>query len=189
MIMVHDKKLIRNQLVEQLLSLTLGEVERRSRDVERKIQQLSEYIRAHCVMAYYPLKGEVNLLGMLRKDLKSKIICFPVIQGNRLCAYRVKDIDSDLIPGPLGTKQPDVIRCQEIPLTELQVVIVPGIAFDRCRNRLGRGGGYYDRFLKELPDTAKTVGVAFDLQIIEDLPYNSSHDVKVDMLLTENSAF
>ncbi|MBN2484317.1 MAG: 5-formyltetrahydrofolate cyclo-ligase [Candidatus Omnitrophica bacterium] len=187
--MVKEKQSIRNQLLEQLLSLTLREVERRSKHVEQKIQRLSEYIRAQYVMAYYPLKGEVNLLGMLRKDLKRKIICFPVIQGNKLKAYQVEDIDSDLVSGPLGVRQPDTARCQEVPLAELDLVIVPGIAFDKYRNRLGRGGGYYDRFLKELPDKAKTVGVAFDLQIIEDLPHTTAHDVKVDMLLTENDSF
>lgn len=186
--MVKEKQTTRNQLLEQLLSLTQREVERRSKNVEQKIQRLSEYIKAQYVMAYYPLKGEVNLLGMLRKDLTRKIICFPVIEGDRLIPYRVKDIDSDFVSGPFGVRQPDPKRCDAVSPSDIDVVLVPGVAFDRKRNRLGRGGGYYDRFLKKLEKKTRTVGVAFDIQLLDTLPHLSSHDVGVDMVFTETDA-
>ncbi len=185
--MVNEKQTTRNQLLEQLLSLTQREVERRSKHVQQHIQRLSDYIKAQCIMAYYPLKGEVDLLGMLRKDVTRKIICFPLIEGNNLIPYRVKDIDSDFVPGPFGVRQPDPKRCDEVVLSDLDMVLVPGIAFDCHHSRLGRGGGYYDRFLKRLEKKTRTVGVAFDIQLLDTLPHLSSHDVGVDMVCAETN--
>ncbi|MCD6228448.1 MAG: hypothetical protein J7K17_03125, partial [Candidatus Omnitrophica bacterium] len=73
------KESFRKKLLDKLLSLTLEEIERRSKNVEKNLQKLHEYIEAKCVMVYYPLKGEVNLLGMVRKDMDKKRICFPFI--------------------------------------------------------------------------------------------------------------
>ena len=150
MLIVNEKEVIRKQLLERLLSLNLSEVERRSKNVEERLQRLSYYIRAECIMGYYPLKGEVNILGILRKVLDEKRICFPRIKGNDLFPYQVKDLDGDFIPGPFGVKHPDPHTTSPVRSEELDLVIVPGIAFDRTRNRLGRGAGFYDRFLRTL---------------------------------------
>ena len=91
--------------------------------------------------------------------------------------------EKELEIGPFGIKQPKKDQIKPINLEDIDLVVVPGLAFDRKNNRLGRGGGYYDRFLKKLPSSASTVGLAFDFQIVENLPVTSL-DVKVQALLT-----
>lgn len=181
------KSELRKLMLKRLLSLTEEEVERRSENVLQKLQILSIYREAKVILAYYPLKGEVNILGLMRKAMKEKLICFPVIdlQRREIVPYRVKNLDEDFSPGPYNVQQPRVDKREFIDPGKIDLVITPGIAFDRQKNRLGRGGGYYDRFLKRLSLHTKSVGVAFDFQLVESLPYNLSQDMKVDFLVTE----
>ena len=67
----------------------------------------------------------------------------------------------------------------------LDVVIVPGLAFTRRGDRLGQGGGWYDRLLAELPDDCTTIGVGFSIQLVDDLPVEP-HDTRVDVVITED---
>ncbi|MCK4810299.1 MAG: 5-formyltetrahydrofolate cyclo-ligase [Candidatus Omnitrophica bacterium] len=187
MVIMKEKEIIRKKLLERLLSLTIKELERRSKNVGKKIQKLSEYIDAKCVMVYYPLKGEVNILGIVRKTLNKKRVCFPLIKDRDLVPYRVKDLEKDFIRGPLGVRQPNPELTEEVKLEDLDLVIVPGLAFDYSGHRLGRGAGFYDRFLKKLPEKTKIVGVAFNLQILENLPHKFLQDEKVDILITDTS--
>jgi len=71
---------------------------------------------------------------------------------------------------------------------EIDFVVVPGLAFDLKGNRLGRGKGYYDRFLKRLRNDASTCGVAFDCQLLDEVPHGPS-DFRLDALVTESKAF
>jgi 5-formyltetrahydrofolate cyclo-ligase len=185
MIKVFEKELIRKRLLERLLSLTSREVERRSRDVEKNLQKLPDYNKAKCIMVYYPLKGEVNLLGMIRKELKEKLICFPSIEGRELVPYQVKNLEEDFITGLLGVKQPNPQRTKKVRIEDLDLILVPGLAFDFERNRLGRGAGFYDRLLKRLNKNIKTIGIAFNFQVLKNLPYHSPQDQKVDILVTD----
>lgn len=185
MVIAEEKEVIRKKLREALLSLTWREVERRSKNVEKKIQNLSCYINAKCIMVYYPLKGEVNLLGMVRKALEEKRVCFPFIKEEELIPYQIQDLENDLVRGIFGIKQPLPQKARQVNERDLEMVIVPGLAFDRNRYRLGRGGGYYDRFLRKLDKKTKKVGVAFDFQILENLPHHSSQDAKLDIIVTD----
>jgi 5-formyltetrahydrofolate cyclo-ligase len=139
-------------------------------------------------MGFYPLKGEVDLLEMMRKE-SGKRYCFPVIDlaNKRLLAYEVKNFDEDFCKGPYGVMQPDARKSTAIDPEEIDMILVPGLAFDRSRNRLGRGGGYYDRFLKNLlPAKFTSVGVAFDFQILETLPIDPAYDEKVNCVVNEH---
>ena len=82
--------------------------------------------------------------------------------------------------GPYGVCEPAVRK--SISLKQIDLVIVPGVAFDKKRNRLGRGKGCYDRFLKTLPADTPSIGLAFDFQIIPSVP-SHKHDVSVKKLI------
>ncbi|UCD15644.1 MAG: 5-formyltetrahydrofolate cyclo-ligase [Candidatus Omnitrophota bacterium] len=183
------KSQLREKLLEKLLSLTQEEVKRRSENVEKILSDLPIYKDANVILAYYPLRGEVNVLGMIGKDLKIKKFCFPVMDLKRkdLRVFGVSSLDEDFLPGPYKIMQPDIKKTKELAVSDIDMVIVPGLAFDYHRNRLGRGAGFYDRFLKRLNPSAKTVGVAFDFQILKDLPVHPSYDEKVDVIVSEQS--
>ncbi|MDD5070554.1 MAG: 5-formyltetrahydrofolate cyclo-ligase [Candidatus Omnitrophica bacterium] len=184
--MKEEKNTLRKELLKKLLSLTQGEIRRRSDDVGKILSNLPIYKQAKCVMAYYPLKGEVDLLDMLRKS-KDKMICFPVVDmiSKELAVFAVKDFDCDFVLGPLGVRQPDTDKATQVDRNDIDVVIIPGIAFDKNKNRLGRGGGFYDRFIKTLPNKATKIGVAFDFQLLENLPACPPFDEAVDTVISE----
>ena len=139
-------------------------------------------------MAYYPLRGEVDILRKIRKDLGSKRFCFPVmdLKAKNLRIFEITNLDEDFCVGAWGVMQPDTEKTKEVDIKEIDVVIVPGLAFDRQRNRLGRGAGFYDRFLQDITPSTKKVGIAFEFQILENLPTNLSWDQKVDTVVSEN---
>ena len=114
-----------------------------------------------------------------------KHVCVPVIlkEEKRLIAGEVKDRKEDLESQHFGIYQPKAGKVKEVPLENIDLVVVPGVAFDQKGVRLGRGHGYYDRFLCGLSDKTKTIGLAFDFQVVEHLP-KDSHDIPVWKTIT-----
>ena len=94
-------------------------------------------------------------------------------------AAQVTDLERDLRPGKLGIREP-AEHCRPISLKQLDLILVPGVAFDRIGRRLGRGRGFYDRLLSSV--TGTKCGVAFDFQVKEQLP-EEPHDVRLDCIL------
>ena len=108
------------------------------------------------------------------------------LKSKNLRIFEVSNLDKDFILGPYGVREPDTKKTREAVMSEIDMVIVPGLGFDRQKNRLGRGAGFYDRFLKKITSPVTKVGIAFDLQILENLPVNLSFDQKIDVLVSEN---
>ena len=188
MVVNREKKELRERLLRRLLSLTEAEIKRRSNNVEKKLSSLPIYKNAKVIMAYYPLKGEVNILGMIRKDIGNKRFCFPVtdLKAKNLRIFEISRLDEDFISGPFKVKEPDTEKTQEVDASKIDVIIVPALAFDYKLNRLGRGAGYYDRFLQKIPPLTKKVGIAFEFQILDNLPNYPLLDQKVDTVVSEN---
>lgn len=183
------KSELRAKLLEKLRFLTQGEIKRRSKNVERILLGLPIYKEAKVILAYYPLRGEVDVLAMVEKVFKEKRFCFPVmdLKTKQLRIFAVNSLAQDFVPGPYRVMQPDIRKTKEVAISGIDIVIVPGLAFDLQRNRLGRGAGFYDRFIKQLCPSTKTVGVAFDFQILKNLPIHPSYDEKVDIVVSEQS--
>lgn len=188
MVLDREKQGIRQKLLERLLSLTKNEIKRRSKDVENKLSELPIYKQAKVIMVYYPLRGEVDILRKIKKDLGNKRFCFPVmdLEAKNLRIFEIANLDEGFCVGAWGVMQPDTEKAKEVDIKEIDVVIVPGLAFDKQRNRLGRGAGFYDRFLQDITPPTKKVGIAFEFQILENLPTNLSWDQKVDTIVSEN---
>jgi 5-formyltetrahydrofolate cyclo-ligase len=184
----NEKKEIRAKLLAKLLSLTKEELKRRNENVEKILSSLPIYRQAKVIMAYFPLKGEVDILRMIRKDLESKRFCFPVmdLEKKDLEIFEISNLEEDFVCGPFGVQQPDTKRTKKTDIGEIDMIIIPGLAFDRKKNRLGRGAGFYDRFLKSINPPIKKVGIAFDFQIFENLPIHPPIDEKVDIVVSEN---
>lgn len=148
--------------------------------VKEKLFRLEEFKKAECVMFYVSLPEEVDTSEMIGEALKAgKKVCVPItIEDSRSLVASEIDESSILEKGPCGTRQPKESDLRPVPLEDIDLVVVPGVAFDCCNVRLGRGHGYYDRFLKLLPKDTVTIGLAFDFQLVEGLP-KDSHDVPV----------
>ncbi|MCF7916315.1 MAG: 5-formyltetrahydrofolate cyclo-ligase [Candidatus Omnitrophica bacterium] len=188
MVKKQQKEQLRKQMLAKLVSLAKNELRRRSKNVETRLSSLSLYKNSETILFYHPIKGEVDIKEIIRKAFLNKKVCLPVTDfvNKRLRIFEIKDLDLGLVKGAFGIREPNKEKAKELDINQIDTVIVPGLAFDRTKNRLGRGGGFYDRLLEKLPNSVKKVGVAFDFQILSSLPTNLFTDQRVDMIVTES---
>ncbi len=180
------KHKIRDHIIEKIKSYSALEKSKKSAIIKSRLFKEKEFIKAKLVMFYVSLKDEVNTLSMIDEAVKmGKRVCVPMVlrEEKRLIAGEIMDREKDLERQHFGIYQPIVGRVREVPLEDIDLVVVPGVAFDKNNVRLGRGHGYYDRFLCGLPKKTRTIGLAFDFQVLEYLP-KDSHDIPVWKTIT-----
>ena len=180
------KHKIRKKIRNRIKSYSELEKSGKSDIIQQRLFKEEDFKKAKVVMFYVSLKDEVSTFFMIDEAIKTgKRICVPVIlkEEKRLIAGEIKNRKEDLESQHFGIHQPIEGRVKEVPLKDIDLVIVPGIAFDRNNVRLGRGHGYYDRFLSGLSKNTETIGLAFDFQVVEKLP-KDSHDIPVSKVIT-----
>ena len=161
----------------------------KSASVWKYVFELEEYKRAETLMLYSNIGSEVRTDVFLPKMLADgKRIALPVADDKEkiITPYEITDL-SCLKTQTYGIKEPDLEliakgEIKEVPKSEIDMVIVPGLGFDMFGNRLGYGGGFYDRFLKDYKGVK--VGVAYTECLYYRLP-EDENDIKVDMVITE----
>ena len=151
-----------------------------------KLSQLKSFRESRTIMFYVSMLEEVETIPLLKTVLKEgRNVTIPYIdrKSGNLISVVIQNPDQDLEPGTYGILEPKKNLVKPYPLQQIGFVIVPGIAFSRDGHRLGRGKGYYDRFLKLLPSETQKIGIAFDFQLFDSVPANE-FDVKVDQVIT-----
>lgn len=163
--------------MRSLLKANASGLTHRSESVCEQIQRQPEWNAIKTVGLYCPLAEEPDVLPLLSN--KHRRCVFPRIAGEKLVWHAVFDA-GDLQFGPDRTawRVREPMHGDEVPLSEVECLIVPGLAFTKEGARLGRGGGYYDRTLAELGAGCLTFGVCFEFQILEEIPMEE-HDLRV----------
>jgi 5-formyltetrahydrofolate cyclo-ligase len=176
------KQQIRSKILARLNIQKEEDRNRKSKIIKEKLLRTQAFKKAKIVMFYIALGGEVDTTDMIKEAKKSgKIVTVPVCKDNRVTLRPcILDEKSKLKEGPYGVCEPSTKRF--IRAKDLDLIIVPGLAFDKKGNRLGRGKGCYDRFLKILPKEAPSIGLAFDFQILPKVPANT-HDTSVNKVI------
>jgi 5-formyltetrahydrofolate cyclo-ligase len=175
------KKQIRSRILLKLRRQKEEERERKSRLIKKKLFRTEVFRKAKTVMFYISFDGEVNTEEMIKEAQKlGKIIAVPVCRKNRMISPCLLKEKTRLIRSPYGVWEP--VGRQLVDTQDIDLVVVPGLAFDKQGRRLGRGKGYYDRFLNGLPDNSSSVGLAFDFQILPSVPATTT-DVNVDRVI------
>lgn len=179
------KAKLRERILELLKSQSEEERLKKSRVIAAKLLGIQEYREARTILFYASCKGEVETFEMMKQasQLKKTIGLPRVINAARFVPARVDDFQA-LESGPYGIAQPKNDEAHNLQTDMIDLVVVPGVAFDRRNNRLGRGQGCYDRFLQSLPKDVPTIGLAFDFQIVDHLPSLDTHDHPVSQVLT-----
>lgn len=178
-----DKRQIRKQVLQGLHRQKEEQRRRKSEAIWRKLQRLGVFRRAKTVLCYVSLPDEVQTRPLIMQMLEAgKRVMVPTVRGEDLVLSQLRDPGRDLAPGSFGVLEPKPAALRPVPVEELDLVLVPGLAFDRRGHRLGRGRGYFDRLLARLPDTASTIGVCFDFQLFDRLP-TDPHDQAVGVVV------
>ncbi|MDR3128652.1 MAG: 5-formyltetrahydrofolate cyclo-ligase [Tannerellaceae bacterium] len=138
------------------------------------------FVYANHIALYYPLAGEVNTIPLLECWKNSKALFLPLVSNMNLHLLPYFP-GTKLVNGSFGTMHPEPIP-HPIPTECIDLIIVPGLAFDRQGNRLGRGKGFYDRFLSKL--SIPRIGLCFQYQLLEEVPFNKE-DIPMDEIITD----
>ena len=176
------KQKMRSAIISILKTQKEAKRKRKSSLIKEKLFRTSLFRKAKRIMFYISLKGEVDTDLMVREAQKQgKVLAVPVCVGKSCRLYAsLLHVGAALAAGPYGVREP--VEKRPVGLEDLDLVIVPGIAFDKKRNRLGRGKGFYDRFLARLPESTPTIGLAFDFQILTKVP-TTARDIAVHKVI------
>lgn len=145
-----------------------------------QVEECAEFQRAQHVMVYHSLPDELSTHAFIEKWHGLKKLYLPRVNGEilEILPYDATQLQS----GSFNIEEPT--GDEIVDGNDIDLIIVPGIAFDRKGNRVGRGKGYYDRLLRET--TAIKIGIGYDFQLLEDNIETEEHDVKVDLIITEH---
>lgn len=178
------KEQIRNAMKKRRSELSPEEVRARSDDVIARLTGQEVYRRAGCLASYVSVANEVDTHALIHLALdRGKRVAAPVVKANRTLVHREIRSLAELKPSGVGLLEPSGEDGGVVPPHAFDIVLVPGLAFDRAGNRIGFGAGYYDRFLSLSP--AFKIGLAYDFQVLDRLPAGP-HDIPMDLVVTES---
>ncbi|MCQ2283398.1 MAG: 5-formyltetrahydrofolate cyclo-ligase [Bacteroidales bacterium] len=172
-----DKKSLRQQIRQLKKEHSAEELAAQSVKIMAKLAQHPDFLQAKRVMLYASLPDEVQTLDFLSEWKTRKQIILPTVVGDDIIPVELTD-NCNMVEGDFHIWEPE-----NHPYTGgLDLIVVPGMAFDEQGHRLGRGKGYYDRFLIKYPDV-KTIGICFDFQLLEEIP-TEPHDRIISEILS-----
>jgi 5-formyltetrahydrofolate cyclo-ligase len=177
------KALLRKQIHGALKKIPPAARTTLSAQIRDRVKEQAVWKNARAVLFFAPRPDELDLWPLLEEALAAgKIAALPRYHpaGKNYVACRVQNLRDEIAPGEFGIREP-AARCPEIPLSSLDLILVPGVAFDWHGRRLGRGKGFYDRLLAGTRGVK--CGIAFDEQMVNDVPVGLS-DVGLDFILT-----
>jgi 5-formyltetrahydrofolate cyclo-ligase len=151
---------------------------------------LPEFLKSRCVALFAPLPSEPDIHPLVEEAwAQGKKVVLPLMIGRdktpRLDWHEVTSWDQVVVPGPLGLREPDPLRCPRVAPEKIDCAFVPGVAFDDAGYRLGRGGGFYDVFLGHAPARLSCIGLAYSCQRVPLVP-REPHDRPLPKLITED---
>jgi len=180
------KQELRQRILDIIKTQKEEDAFRKSRVILDKFLALPVFVTAQTILFYASCKGEVDTFAIMDKAIELK---------KRVALPFVKKETEEIIPmlirstrelhrGTYGIPEPAFAPDRGVDVRALDLIVVPGLAFDRKNNRLGRGAGYYDRFLSRLPATTPILGLAYDFQVVDAIPGLLPHDRPVTQVLT-----
>ncbi len=181
--LIERKSALRRLVRDKLRAMTDSQRTESSARARALLELQEVWIQAKSVLFFAPLQEELDVWALAEKGLLAgKTVGLPRFEQGRnsYAACEIRNLSSDLRPGRFGIREAGE-RCAELSLNRLDLILVPGVAFDPQGRRLGRGKGFYDQLLAAVHGT--TCGVAFDEQIEREVPVEP-HDILLDCILT-----
>ncbi|MBW2976075.1 5-formyltetrahydrofolate cyclo-ligase [Candidatus Woesearchaeota archaeon] len=182
------KPTLKLKILEERKKLTQKEIKEKNKKIFENLKSLREFKSAKNIMFYVSFSTEVDTHEIIKEILasKEKTIIVPYVVKN----YPILQLSElknfyELEPKTFGILEPRELYIREFNPEKLDLVIIPGVVFDKKGYRIGYGYGYYDRFLKILKKGVRKIGLAYEMQMVDEIP-KEKHDVPVDSIVTEN---
>jgi 5-formyltetrahydrofolate cyclo-ligase len=178
---------LRNAALSRRIQLAQADCLSWSRSIQVKAIVMPQFRTAQSVALYSPIQNEVGTETILGEALASgKKVYFPKLSGKSPAGFAQIHNDSELIAGQRGIREPSFTQIVSLIDCKNLIIFTPGVLFDRRGYRLGRGGGWYDQVLSGLKGHGVYVGLAYDCQIVEQLP-EASWDQKVHYIISQSN--
>ena len=175
---------VRARLLRKLKRQAKEDRNRKSEAIRRKLSRLTVFRQAGWVCCYVALPYEVQTWQLIQQMLaQGKRVVVPWVAGRSLRVSEVRDPSAELAPGAFGVWEPTAATRRPMRPDHVDLVLVPGLAFDRAGHRLGHGQGYFDRFLARVPRATTRIGVCFSFQLLDHLPVDP-HDQAVHRVIS-----
>ena len=184
--MSEEKRTLRERVLALRSSLTLEERALKSQRIQSLLTQTTEFQEARCIMLFMNFRDEVETTQLAQKvlELGKQLVLPRCAPKGVLIPALIKDLEKELESGMWGIREPKKEGLREADPHEIDCIIVPGAAFDAQGNRLGYGGGYYDRFFERVKENVPRIALAFHCQLVDRIPVEV-YDKKVEVLITE----
>lgn len=177
------KRALRRSVLHRRDALLEEDRRAKSAAIAERVMGRSEIRSARTVMAFWSFGSEVDTAGLIEAlHAAGKRVVLPRVDGREVTAV-VYERGDPTAAASFGAMEPT--SGEIVPHTEIDVVIAPGVAFDRNRGRVGYGGGFYDRFLGTVRADTPVIGVAFAVQLVDEVP-RSERDRRMDVVVTED---
>lgn len=175
---------LKESILEKRNSLPEHEIKKSSEKIKERLFGLEQYRNSKTVMFFVSFNSEVHTHEMIKQALINKNVIVPKVVHGEIEPSVIIDFESLVPSGKFGILEP--IEPMKMASKNIDIVLVPGLLFDKEGHRIGYGFGYYDKFLARVPRALK-IGLAFDFQVVDKIP-KDEHDVPVELIITEKRA-
>lgn len=187
-----DPQKLRKDTLKSRDALSTDEINTASKAISKTLLTMPEVAGCNTFFIYVSFRSEVSTFYLIEAlTTAGKTVTVPVtrMRERRLDAIKITNMATDLEPGYCNIPEPTEALCATNILDprEIDAIVLPGSVFDRRGGRFGYGGGYYDRFVSNIPRAIR-IGLAFDLQVIDRVPLQP-HDELLDFVVTESTMY
>jgi len=182
------KNTLRKDILSQRKNMNSQDVSAFSNKIINTIMELPQFIKCKNIMIYLSFNNEVDTFSLVTWCLNNGITViapYCVKQEKKIIPFIINNLTTDLAKSTFGIMEPKYDLLNEANLIDIDLIIVPGVVFDKHCNRIGFGAGYYDRFLSEKAKNTITIGIAYDYQIIDEVPVDI-YDVPLNFIVTQD---
>ena len=174
-------------VAERLDKFTKEELAQKYEIIESRLFEFANFMESQMVFLYTPVNGEISTENIIKKALQiEKQLVLPALTTtkNVINLYKITNYNKDLVTGANDILEPDVKKCKKIPLEDIDIAIIPGLAFDDKGGRVGFGNDYYRRLISKLPETCRKISLAYEEQVVDQIQMES-RKYTVDIIITD----
>jgi 5-formyltetrahydrofolate cyclo-ligase len=174
-------------VAERLEKFTKEELAQKYKTIEHKLFEFANFMESEIIFLYTPQNSEIPTQKIIQKALDiEKQLVLPVLTStkNVINLYKITDFHKDLVTNNNDILEPNIKKCKKIQLEEIDIAIIPGLAFDDKGGRIGFGNDYYRRLISRLPETCRKISLAYEEQVVDQIQMES-RKYTVDIIITD----
>ncbi len=175
------------QVANRLNALSEEELAQKYKRIEHKLFEFANFMEAQLAFLYTPVSNEIPTEEIIKKALQiEKGLALPVFTDakNTINLYKISNYNKDLVLSANDIWEPNTERCKKITLEDVDIAIIPGLAFDDKGGRVGFGNNYYTKMITKLPETCRKVSLAYEEQVVDQIQMES-RKYTVDIIITD----